>query len=96
VRVYCNAIFVESSDQLPECFHRWYQQQLSLEATANWLPTAEGALVVGRPGSRLLVHFIPDHLHDEHILLLELNRTENSPECLAAFGLSPRECEALF
>lgn len=96
VRVYCNAIFVESSDQLPECFHRWYQQQLSLEAAVEWLPSADRALLVERPGSRLVVHFIPDHLHDEHILLLELERMEDSPQCLAAFGLSPRECEALF
>jgi DNA-binding CsgD family transcriptional regulator len=96
VRVYCNAIFVESSDQLPECFDRWYQQQLSLESATDSMPAPGDPLIVERPGSRLIVYFIPDHLHDEHILLLELNRTESSPACLAGLGLSPRECEALF
>lgn len=92
VKQYCNAIFPQPAYRLPECFGNWYQRQLRLLDTVADIAHPRQPLVVRGETGCLTVHFIADHVNEEHMLLLEEQRAIATPE---TFGLTAREAEVL-
>jgi DNA-binding CsgD family transcriptional regulator len=92
---YCRTPFPASGDQLPDCFAEWYQRQLTLVANDTLAPLPREPLIVDRNGRQLTVQLIPDHFHDEHLLLLNEKRGDTAWSALGRHGLTPRESEVL-
>jgi len=92
---YCRTPFPASGDRLPDCFAEWYGRQLALVAQQTLAPLPRDPLVVDKNGRQLTVQLIPDHFHDEHLLLLNEKRGDTSWSALGEHGLTPRESEVL-
>ena len=92
---YCRTPFPAVENRLPDCFAEWYRCQLSLVAQETLSPSPRDPLVVERNGRQLTVQLIPDHLRDEHLLLLNEERRDSSWNSLTECGLTPRESEVL-
>lgn len=92
---YCRTPFPASGDRLPDCFADWYRQQLGLLEQRTRLPVPREPLVVEKQGRQLTVQLIPDHLRDEHLLLLNEKQAGASWNTLGGCGLTPRESEVL-
>lgn len=92
---YCRTLFPASGDLLPDCFADWYQRQLALVAQHTLAPLPREPLVVDKNGRQLTVQLIPDHFHDEQLLLLNEKPGDASWNALGAHGLTPRESEVL-
>ncbi len=92
---YCRTLFPASGDRLPDCFAEWYRRQLALVAQETLAPLPREPLVVEKNGRQLTVQLIPDHFHDEHLLLLNEKRGDAAWSALGAHGLTPRESEVL-
>jgi DNA-binding CsgD family transcriptional regulator len=92
---YCRTPFPAGGDCLPDCFAEWYNRQLALVAQQTLAPQSRDPLVVDKNGRQLTVQLIPDHFHDEHLLLLNEKRGDTSWTALGEHGLTPRESEVL-
>ena len=92
---YCQTPFPAEENQLPDCFADWYRRQLSLVAQDNPARSPRDPLIVEKNGRELEVQLVPDHLRDEHLLLLNEKRRDSSWSSLAECGLTPRESEVL-
>ena len=91
---YCRTPFPSGSDRLPDCFAQWYRRQLVRVGQAgDSLPREP--LVVEKEHAELSVQLIPDHLRDEHLLLLNEKQADASWSALGEYGLTPRESEVL-
>jgi DNA-binding CsgD family transcriptional regulator len=95
IAAYCRTPFPAQSNRLPQCFADWYRRQLALAAHETLRPSPREPLVVSRNGRQLTVQFIPDHLRDEHLLLLNEKSSQGPLEPLEECGLTPRESEVL-
>jgi DNA-binding CsgD family transcriptional regulator len=92
---YCRTPFPASGDRLPECFADWYARQLALVAQETHSSSERPPLIVDKNGRQLNVQLIPDHLRDEHLLLLNEKVRDLSWSALGTHGLTPRESEVL-
>lgn len=92
---YCRTPFPAGGDRLPDCFSDWYRRQLELVAQQTLAPQPRDPLVVEKNGRQLTAQLIPDHFHDEHLLLLNEKRRDASWTALGEHGLTPRESEVL-
>lgn len=92
---YCQTPFPANGDRLPDCFAEWYSRQLAMVAQQTLTPLPRDPLVVNKNCRQLTVQLIPDHLHDEHLLLLNEKRGDTSWSALGDHGLTPRESEVL-
>ena len=92
---YCRTPFPADENRLPDCFAEWYRCQLALVARKTPVPLPREPLIVEKNGRQLTVPLIPDHLRDEHLLLLNEKRRDSSWSSLAECGLTPRESEVL-
>lgn len=92
---YYRTPFPASGDRLPDCFAEWYSRQLAIVTQQRLGPLPRDPLVVDKDGRQLTVQLIPDHFHDEHLLLLNEKRRDTSWGALGDHGLTPRESEVL-
>ena len=92
---YCRTPFPAEQNRLPQCFADWYQDQLAKVAREQPSAAPRNPLLVEKNGRQLIVQLIPDHLRDEHLLLLNERRRDSSWNSLAEHGLTPRESEVL-
>jgi DNA-binding CsgD family transcriptional regulator len=92
---YCRTPFPAEENRLPECFADWYRGQLAKVAREAPSAAPRDPLFVEKNGRQLTVQLIPDHLRDEHLLLLNEKRRDSSWSSLAERGLTPRESEVL-
>lgn len=92
---YCRTQFPASGDLLPDCFAEWYSRQLALVTQQTLAPQPRDPLMVDKNGRQLTVQLIPDHFHDEHLLLLNEKRGDMSWSAMGEHGLTPRESEVL-
>jgi len=95
---YCRTPFPAGGDRLPDCFADWYRRQLARVTHAphaTRAPTAREPLVVDRNTRQLTVQLVPDHLRDEHLLLLNEKERDLSWTAPGAHGLTPRESQVL-
>ena len=95
INQYCRTPFPAEENRLPECFAEWYQCQLAKVACESPSAAPRDPLIVEKNGRQLTVQLIPDHLRDEHLLLLNEKRRDSSWSSLAEHGLTPRESEVL-
>jgi DNA-binding CsgD family transcriptional regulator len=95
INQYCRTPFPAEQNRLPQCFADWYRGQLAKVARATPSASPRDPLVVEKGGRQLTVQLIPDHLRDEHLLLLNEKRRDSSWSSLAEHGLTPRESEVL-
>lgn len=95
INQYCRTPFPSGENRLPECFAEWYRGQLATVARNTPAAAPRDPLIVEKNGRQLTVQLIPDHLRDEHLLLLNEKRRDSSWSSLAEHGLTPRESEVL-
>ena len=91
---YCHTPFPPNGDRLPDCFAQWYRSQLARVGQSG-VSLPRDPLVVEAEHAELSVQLIPDHLRDEHLLLLNERQAHASWRALAEYGLTPRESEVL-
>jgi hypothetical protein len=69
---YCRTPFPVEQNRLPDCFAEWYRGQQTRMAQSDHEAAAvpRDPLIVDKDGRQLAVQLVPDHLRDEHMLLL--------------------------
>ncbi|HEY9446024.1 MAG TPA: helix-turn-helix transcriptional regulator [Burkholderiales bacterium] len=92
---YCRTPAPANTDRLPDCFAQWYRRQLERVAQGCGVTQPRDVLLVEKDGRQLSVQLVPDHLRDEHLLLLNEKRGDASWCSLGLHGLTPRESEVL-
>jgi DNA-binding CsgD family transcriptional regulator len=81
--------------RLPDRLERWVTHQRSQLAPADDGPLPRAALVIDRPGKRLIVRLLSEPSGDEHHLVLEEQRAGGGGGLVPSWGLTPREAEVL-
>jgi DNA-binding CsgD family transcriptional regulator len=71
----------------------WLARSDSELRNATDLPAARRPLVIERPGRRLIIRLFSEP--NEHLLVLEEQRTSIDPACVAPLGLTKRQAEVL-
>jgi DNA-binding CsgD family transcriptional regulator len=80
-------------DHLPEALQRWIGHHIISLTNNGDAPPARGPLIMEREGRRLVVRLLSDS--EQHLLLLEEQRTALPSVSFAPLGLSRRETEVL-
>lgn len=80
---------------LPEDLDRWVKVQIDSYKCGSLSPSNLQPLCIEGENERLTIRFIPNHLVNEHILVIEEEQKSLSVSTFKKFGLTNREVEVL-
>ncbi|NBD16756.1 MAG: LuxR family transcriptional regulator [Cyanobacteria bacterium] len=84
-------------DSLPEPIEHWFQNQISLFASENTVPSSCLSLHIEQAAKQLLIRLIAEPISGQYLLLLEEQKLPSfSIASLELIGLTKREAEILF
>ncbi|NEU79858.1 helix-turn-helix transcriptional regulator [Nostoc sp. UIC 10630] len=86
-----------SGQSLPEHLQQWVKYQRSVHNSNSSVPEPHLPMKIEQDGKQLVVRFIADPINNQHILILEEQKSPSlTIESLEYLGLSKREAEVLF